>query len=149
MSYEKLKPISLVFYAPVALSCSILRWYAFWSCLYLLVKTVLVMLLYHFWNIKLTAVIFSLFARKAFSKKELLIRKKSVLTQNTRERNITLMQRRLLIRMCISWQQNGFPLLCHIGFFSRKETEFSQSVLLLFSSFPLQDSTLIIFCQII
>lgn len=38
--------------------------------------------------------------------------------------------------MCVSWQENGFPLLYHIGFFSRKETEFSQSVLPLFSGSP-------------
>lgn len=38
--------------------------------------------------------------------------------------------------MCVSWQENGFPLLYHIRFFSRKETEFSQSVLPLFSGSP-------------
>lgn len=46
------------------------------------------LLLYHFWNIKLTAIVFSLFIRKALRKKELLIKKKTILIQNTRERNI-------------------------------------------------------------
>lgn len=92
---------------------------------------------------------FPLFTRKAFSKKELLIRNRSVLIWNTREsRTRKSMHRRRLVRMCISWQQNIFPLLCHIWVFSRKETEFGQSILLLFGGFPLQDSALIILCQI-
>lgn len=40
------------------------------------------------------------------------------------------MHRRLLVRMHIPRQQNGFLLLCHIGFLSGKEADFSQSVLL-------------------
>lgn len=70
MNYENPKPISLLL---CALSCSILRWSMFCSCLYLLVKIVLVTLLLPFLNMKLTAIILPVFTRKAFSKRELLI----------------------------------------------------------------------------
>lgn len=45
------------------------------------------------------------------------------------------MHRRLLIRMHIAREQNGFPLLWQIGFLSEKEADLSQNVLLLFKRF--------------